>query len=297
MSQKQDAVRYNLMLLLVAIIWGTGFIATQIAIDYEFSSSFIMLVRFSLAAIIFGVVFRKDVAGIKKQDWLGGLSCGTLLFGGFILQTVGLQSSSPSTNAFLTATNIVLVPFLSWFLFRDRPPIKAFIGALLCFAGVWVLSYEPGAGGASFGKGEVFTLLGAICFAGHTTSLGYFARKAETRCLNFMQLLVAAVLSLALFLIADRDIGQFIPTRGHFAVLYLAVFSTCIAYFIQTTAQKHVEPSKVAVIISTESLFASLLSVVLGFELMRATLVIGGILILASVLVVELNFKAEETQT
>lgn len=285
---------YSVLLLVVAAIWGTGFIATQIAIDAGFSSQFIMLVRFSVAAIIFGIAFRKCLQTMKKTDLAGGFLCGVLLFSSFFLQTVGLKYCTPSNNAFITATNIIFVPFLSWAVFRMYPQRKAFIGAILCFAGVWILSWQPSDAAVFFGKGELLTLGGAVCFAFHTVCLGYFARNVDTKKLNFIQLATAAIFSVLFFVVGDRNIAQFLPTKYHLSVLYLAFFSTCIAYFIQTAAQKHLPPSRVAVIIATESLFASMLSVALGFESIKPNLLFGGLLILLAVMIVEtdlISFK------
>lgn len=282
---------YSVLLFVVAAIWGTGFIATQIAIDAGFSSQFIMLVRFSLAAMIFGIAFRKCLSAMQRTDLVGGFLCGALLFSSFFLQTVGLKYCTPANNAFITATNIILVPFLSWIVFRMYPQRKAFIGAILCFAGVWILSWQSSDTAVLFGKGELLTLGGAVCFAFHTVCLGYFARNIDTKKLNFVQLATAAVFSLLSFVIGDRDLTQFSPSKYHLAVLYLAVFSTCVAYFIQTTAQKHLPPSRVAVIIATESLFASVLSVVLGFEGIKLSLLLGGLLILSAVVVVETDWN------
>ena len=282
---------YSALLLLVAVIWGGGFIATQVAIDAGFSSAFIMVVRFALAAIIFSAVFHRDVADLTAKALPSGLLCGTLLFLGFALQTVGLEFTTPSNNAFLTSTNIVLVPFLSWLLFRRRPLLKSFLGAMLCFLGVWALSWQPGAGALAFGKGEILSLLCAVSFAMHTTTLGYFACRVNVRVLNFLQLSVSALLSVLFFLATDRDFGQFRPVPAHLAVLYLAVLSTCLSYFIQTTAQKHVSASKTAVILSLEALFAAILSVALGYDPLGPGLVLGGALVLGSVILVEVDFS------
>lgn len=286
---------YTSLLLMVAVIWGTGFIATQIAIDANFTPAFILMVRFVLSALIMVAVFFRDLLQIHREDLIGGLICGVFLYAGFILQTLGLSYSSPSNNAFITATNIVLVPFFTWMLFKKRPKIKAFLASVFCFLGVWVLSMQPGRGLAMhFGKGDLFTLGCAIVFAMHTTSIGFFVKKSHnTRAYNTVQIAVAAVLSVLYFLITDSNLSQFSPKVEHLAIIYLAVFSTCVAYFVQTTVQKHLSPSKTAVIIAMESVFASILSVLLGYDTLRFTLVFGGLLVLTSIWVIEIDFKKQ----
>lgn len=284
--------RYSIALLGVSAIWGAGFIANRIAFDAGFGPGFILMVRFLLGAAIFGFCVRKDMAGFSRKDLIAGGAVGGVLFCGFALQTVGLQYTSPSNSGFITATNIVLVPFLSWLLFREAPPIKAFTGAILCFAGICVLSWHPDSSSLHFGKGELLTLLGAVCFALHTTSLGYFAQRGNTRRLNFLQLAVAGILSTLFFLATDGNLNQFRPKVAHLSILYLALFSTCLAYFVQTSAQKHLSTSRVSVIIACESLFAAVLSVLLGYEPLRGMLVLGGAMVLLSVWAVEADLTA-----
>lgn len=301
MAAEQKSRLHSGLLLVAAMFWGGSFIMNQITLDAGLRPTFVLMVRFALAAAILGIVFRRDVASLGRKDLAGGLLSGILFCAGFILQMNGLAHTTPSSNAFLTATNIVLVPFFSWIVFRKRPKVTAFAGALLCFLGVCLLSWQPGGAAPSFGMGEALTLLCAVCFASHIVCLGYFAPRINTRGLNFMQILTAAVLTALFYFIADRDHSQFVPNRGHLAILYLVIFSTCIACFIQAAAQKHVSAPQASVIIATESLFAAVFSVAAGFERLRASLIAGGLLILVSVCIVEADFsvlwrKKRETQ-
>lgn len=112
MEKKRAEVMGSLSLLVVAIIWGSGFIASQMALDAQMSSAFIMFVRFAIAALIVGIVFHKDLKkNMKKEHIKGGLLIGTFLFLAFYVQTVALQYTTPSNNAFITAANVVIVPF------------------------------------------------------------------------------------------------------------------------------------------------------------------------------------------
>jgi len=279
----------TLGLLFVAIIWGSGFIATQIAIDEGLSPTFIMFVRFTMASIILGTTFRKDIKKMRKRDLKMGVIAGVFLFLGFMLQTIGLVFTTPSSNAFITATNVVMVPFFSWLAFRARPEPKAFVAAFVCLSGIGMLAFSSG-GGLKLGTGDIFTLFCAIAFALHTVSMGQFAPRMNSNILTFLQITTSAVFSLVVFILVDRDFAAFTSIKGLLAVLYLAVFSTCVAYSIQTVSQRFASPSKVAIIISTEALVGSILSVILGFEPFTYFLFIGGIAIIISMLIIEVDF-------
>lgn len=278
----------TLGLLLIAIIWGSGFIATQIAIDEGLSTSFIMFVRFTIASVVLGGTFRKDIKEMRKRDIKIGIIAGTLLFLGFSLQTIGLAFTTPSSNAFITATSVVMVPFLSWFAFKEKPENKVFLAAVICLAGIGILAFASGEG-VRLGIGDAFTLLCAIAFALHTVSMGKFAPKMNSNILTFLQITTAAGFSFIMFMLVDRDFSAFASTKGLLAVLYLAIFSTFIAYSIQTVCQRFASPSKVSIIVSTEALIGSLFSVILGFEPFTYFLLIGGIAIIIAMLIIEID--------
>lgn len=285
----------TLGLLVVAIIWGTGFIATQIAIDEGLSASFITFVRFAVASLVLGASFGKDIKVMTKIDIKMGLIAGGFLFLGFTLQTTGLNFTTPSSNAFITATSVVMVPFLSWLMLKEKPQNKVFVAALICLLGISMLAFGPGEG-IKLGVGDAFTLACAVAFALHTVTMGKYAPKMNSNLLTFLQLSTAGILSFIMFLMVDRDFTAFASIKGLMAVIYLGIFSTFIAYTIQTICQRYASPSKVSIIVSTEALFGSLFSVVLGYEAFTYFLLIGGIAIISAMLIIETNFIKKEAR-
>ena len=158
MEKKRVEVMGSLSLLLVAVIWGTGFIASQMALDANLSSAFIMFVRFAIAALIVGLVFHRDLKQqLKKEHWKGGFLIGTFLFFAFYVQTVALQYTTPSNNAFITAANVVMVPFLWWAVSRKKPGTKYILSSFLCLIGIGILSVNLSSG-ISFQIGDLLTL-------------------------------------------------------------------------------------------------------------------------------------------
>lgn len=275
----------DLSLFVVAATWGSGFIASQWAIDADMGASLILAVRFSVAAVILAAVFFPSLKKITRRDWLTGLPAGLLLFTAFFAQTAGLLFTTPSNNAFLTSTNVVMVPFISWALLRKAPKPKAFILALICMAGIGVLTWSPG---TSFNPGDLLTLLCALLFAGHIAYLDVASRKVDAGSLTFMQMAAAAVLSiLSLFLLEPASIARADFRAGIPPVLYLGIFSTCICFLIQTAAQKRTTSSKAALYLSTEALFGASFSVLLGLEPFTASLLIGGGVIMTTIILAE----------
>ena len=132
----------------VALIWGMGFPMTQMAIDAHISSGLMVALRFSLAAAVMGVAFHKQLRTITPRDALLGILAGCMLGVAFLLQIMGQGGTTPSNTAFLSSLNVIIVPFLGWALFRQRPTGKTLLVAFGCLVGAAVLTPLAGGGAA-----------------------------------------------------------------------------------------------------------------------------------------------------
>lgn len=278
----------DFLCLVVAVIWGIGFIASQAAIDANMSASFIMMSRFSIAAVIMFVVCLPKLKQIDMSVMKAGTIPGILLFGGFYTQILGQQRTTVSHCAFLTATNVVMVPFLVWIFSRRRPPIRTFIITVFTLVGITVLSIEPNSFELSFNLGDALSLLCALFFAMHITVLGRMAKNADSMLINFIQLATAALISMVVFLLTDVNaFSQADLSSGIWAILFLGLFSTSLCFFLQTYAQKYTTSVQAGVLLSTEGLFGSVFSVILGMEALTVNMIFGGAIILLSVVALE----------
>lgn len=276
-------------LLTVTIIWGGGFVASDLALE-TLTPFQIMFIRFMIAAVIMTVLGRDSIRTITREEIKCGIMLGAALFGGFALQIIGLQYTTPSKNAFLTAINVVIVPFIALVIYRKKIPVKSLIGAGMAIVGAAVLSLQSD---FSIGAGDILTLACAVCFALQIFLTGEFVGKIRPTVLNFLQMTTAFVLS-GIGLIVTGSF-HFAPSTGSLlAVLYLGVVSTTITYLLQTVSQKYVDETKSAIILSMEAVFGTVFSVILLHEDVTVRMVIGSMLILAAVLVSEVSFSAKK---
>lgn len=281
----------DVMLAMVAIIWGTGFIATEYAFDAGMTPAVILVLRFGVAAVMLAVILGKRLTTINKATWLRGSGAGVLLFLGFFFQTIGQSMTTVSNSAFLTAVNVVLVPFIVWALTKHKPKTKVFFTAALTFVGIVVLTVNF-EGAVAFNLGDIYVLICAIMFASHIAYTGIAVKNANPVHITFIQMAVATVLSaVSLGLFGAGDVVAMNFTAGLPAVIYLGVFSTCICFFLQTSAQKRTTAAKAGIIMSTESFFGSLFSVVLGMEPLSLKIVVGGAIILTAVILTEVDIR------
>ena len=279
----------DLMLVSVALIWGMGFPMTQMAIDAHISSGLMVALRFSLAAAVMGVAFHKQLRTITPRDALLGILAGCMLGVAFLLQIMGQGGTTPSNTAFLSSLNVIIVPFLGWALFRQRPTGKTLLVAFGCLVGAAVLTLSPEEG-LRFSTGDLLVLAWAVAFSLHIAYLGRIAGLIEVQKLTFLQMATAAVLGIVYTLLFEREALPLADLRaGFLPVAYLGLFSSAYGFFAQTFAQKHTPPARAAIILGCEGVLGSTFSVLMGYEPLTVNLVAGGAIIFLSLLAMEVS--------
>lgn len=275
----------EILLVVTAIIWGSGFVASAISLEY-YTPYQILAARFLIGAVILCILFHKKLKKLNKRTLISGAVLGIFLYLAFVLQTVGLQYTTPSKNAFLTAVNVVFVPFIGFLLYKRKIDMYELFGAVLAVIGVAVLSLKLS---SEINIGDLLTLCCAVGFAFHIFYTAKFVKEEDPVALTIIQMVVAAVIGWIVVLF--RGEASFsLETEGVLNLLYLGVFSTTIAYLMQTVAQKYISETKAAIILSTESFWGMAFSVVILSEVMTMKMMIGAILILCAIIISETKF-------
>jgi drug/metabolite transporter (DMT)-like permease len=272
----------EIALTITAIIWGSGFVASSISLDY-FTPYQILAGRFLIGAIILTVIFHKKLKNINKSTMIKGAVLGIFLYLAFALQTVGLQFTTPSKNAFLTAVNVVIVPFIAFVIYKRKIDMYELMGAILAMVGVGILSLKLS---AEINIGDLLTLGCAFGFAFHIFFTAKYVKDSDPVSLTLIQMMTAAIIGIIVVLFRGET-SFVIEKEGMFSLLYLGIFSTTIAYLLQTVAQKMITETKAAIILSTESFWGMVFSVAILDETMTIKMVIGAILILTAIIISE----------
>ena len=269
-------------LLLTAIIWGSGFVGSAVALE-TYTPYQILAGRFLIGAVLLCAVFHKKLKLITKSALIKGAIIGVFLYIAFVLQTVGLQYTTPSKNAFLTAVNVVIVPFIGLLIYRRKLDLFEVIGAFLAMFGVAVLSLQWSAG---INIGDFLSFCCAIGFAFHIFYTAQFVKTEDPIVLTIVQMVTATVIGIIVVLMKGETTFSTQP-EGLTSLLYLGVFSTTIAFLLQTVSQKFITETKAAIILSTESLWGMVFSVILLSEILTLKMGIGAVLILAAIILSE----------
>ena len=281
-------------LILVTVIWGGGFVASDIALE-SMKPFQIMMVRFLLASVLMGVISRGQRKSEEKlKDRAGAIKAGVLmgvtLFMGFAFQIIGLQYTTPSKNAFLTALNVVIVPFIAFVILKKKIGAKGIIGAVMSVLGVALLSLNEN---FTVSLGDGLTLFCAVGFAFQIFFTSEFVKKYPASVLNMVQMVTAFVLSaISLVIFGENDFQ--VTTQGWLSVLYLGVVSTTICYLLQTACQKYIDETKAAIILSMESVFGTIFSILILHEVVTVRMVIGCAVILAAVIISNMSETSEK---
>ncbi|WP_304426446.1 DMT family transporter [uncultured Adlercreutzia sp.] len=289
MTEKRNIpnVAYKLMLLGATIIWGIAFVVMKDAVDVLPPAQLIG-VRFLLTGLLMAAVFHRSLAGTVNGPCLwAGFALGAVTFLAFWVQTVGLASTTPAKNAFLTATYCVIVPFLLWGLTRKRPTLANVGAAFMGIAGIGLVSLTAGSFTMEFG--DTMTLLCAVFFAAQIIAISHYSKSFNVLALTVYQFLFGGVMGLVLGGLTEPapDLTALTPEFA-FNLFYLVVFASGVCYVLQNVGLAHVAPAQGSLLLSLESVFGVLASVLLYGEVVTGRMMAGFALIFAAILVSEL---------
>ena len=271
-------------LLLIAMIWGSGFVGTQLALDGGLTPLQLITLRFLIGSILINIIFFKQIKENLNKDILKkGAILGFFLFIAFTVQTIGILYTTPSKNAFITAANVVIVPFIGCLIYKRKLDKIGIISSIMTLVGIGVLSLESN---FSINIGDVLTLICAFGFAFHIFFTSEFASKCNPVTLTSIQFTVAFILSLVCQIFMG-EINIDAKVNGYLGALYLGIFSTTIAFLLQTICQRMVDGTKTAIILSTEAVFGTLFSVLILKEIVTAKMILGSTIIFISIIMAE----------
>jgi drug/metabolite transporter (DMT)-like permease len=262
-AQSSSRLRYDLVLVLVTMIWGSTFLVTKYAIQY--TGPFVYLgICYTIGTVTLAFVFRKHLRHITRSDLKYGAVLGLCLCTGYALQTTGLQYTPVSKAGFITGLYVPLVPLLSLFILRQRPAFGAVIGIVLSVIGLTLLSvnrqfdFSLGIGG--------FLLLGcAFAFALHIVCINKFGPRADPTNLSIVQLAVTALLSFALVPFAGKAPAlASVPLLVWGAMLFMGIADIAFTLLMMVRIQQYIGGVRATLIYALEPVWAAVFGYLLG---------------------------------
>lgn len=257
----------NLLLLLTSVVWGISFIAQSKGVEQispvAFNGIRCMLGALVLLPVIifFDYSKKKKKQPIQKADKqliIAGIICGTLLCIATTLQTAGMIYTSPGKSGFITALYMVFVPIIGLFTSK-KPQPSVLISVVIALTGLYLMCMDNS---LSINIGDVLTLFCAFVFAWHIIAIDYFATKVDGIKLSCLQFFVCGFWNLIwMFLFEEPELGPILNCWP--AIGYSGIMSCGVAYTLQIIGQKYTTPTAASILMSLESVFATLTTVIL----------------------------------
>ncbi len=282
-----DRVIVNLSktaIILATLIWGTSFFIMKNTLG-SIGSFYLLAIRFTIASVLLSVIFMGKFKKLDRAYLRGGAILGLLIGSAYALQTIGLTFTTPGKNAFLTAVYCLLVPFINWAVAGSRPDSYNISAAIICMAGVGLVSITPGAE-SLLNIGDVLTLAGGVMYAFHIVAVNKLAGGKDIILLTVLQFAFAALF----FWIAaplTETFPKALPNEAILSLAYLGVMCTAAALLLQNIGQKYTPPATAALLLSLEAVFGVIFSVIFADEHLSVPLVLGFTLIFAALVISE----------
>ena len=272
----------TVVLVAVCVIWGSTFVVVKNAVERMPVMDFLAW-RFTIAALAMFVLRPRSVRGLSPAARRQGIVLGLALAAGYVAQTFGLERAPATVSGFITGLFVVFTPLCSGLLLRRKVSGMAWFAVGVATCGLALLSLR----GLSIGSGEAITLLCAIAFALHIVGLGEWSTPADAYGLAVVQLTTVAVVSIV---ISAPDTLSPPPDAGVWgAILLTALGATAFGFWGQTWAQAHLPPTRAAVVMTMEPVFAGVFGVAIGGDDLTVRTVVGALLVLSAMYLVELG--------
>ena len=268
-------------LLAVTACWGSTFFLIHDLLERVPTLDF-LAIRFAIASVTLVLLAPKALGRLTRDTRRQAVVLGCLYGVAQILQTAGLATTPASISGFITGMYVVATPIFAALLLRSRIGVMTWVAVALAMAGLGVLTLS----GFSIGYGEALIFVAAMIYALHIVGLGAWSQPGQALGMATVQLIVITVVCL----VCTAPNGLVLPDRTSdwVSILYMAVFAGAGAMIGQTWAQAHLPPTRAAIIMSMEPVFAALFAVLLGGESATVRMIFGGLLVLTAMLIAEL---------
>lgn len=278
----------NLVLLLIALIWGSSFTVQKLGIAHVGPLIF-SAARFLLGAVVVAPVawleWRRGGGRLAARHWPGLVATGLALCGGAVLQQMGIGATSVTNAGFLTGLYVPLVPVIGLLFLGVRPHVVVWPAAGLCLFGTWLLS---GAGSVDLTQGDLWVVASTVFWACHVILVGRMARATGLPTVVALVQFALAGLVASVLVLALEPLSVDRVQAAWREIAYVGTFSVGLAFTLQGVAQRYANAADAAVILSAETVFAAIGGMVFLGERPGLTGLLGCGVILVAMLAVQL---------
>lgn len=294
MVKDKKVILAEIGILFVAMFWGMGFVAAKFVLA-DMGPFDLMAYRYGLAFFVMLIFAIKHIkTGLNKKTIMAGGLIGSMMFLGNMLQTIGLQYTTPGKQTFIICMYTVLVPLLSWVFFKEKAPKNIIIAAIIAFIGIGLLTLKDD---LSIGIGDGLTFIFAITFSIHVILVGKFMKDMDPMIFTLVQIGVCAIWSiLAMSLFGEGASLKDLSIGGILGMLQLVFLNTTFAFILQNICQRIAPANHVAILMATETVFGTFFAVTFANEVFEGRMIIGCILMFVAIIVSNIPMKKQKKE-
>lgn len=286
--------------MLVSFTWGLSFPLIKLGLEFCGPFTFVFI-RFFVTLIVFSIFFHKKIVKFKYSEIKYGLYLGLFLFVGFLTQTTGMKYTTASNSAFITGTNIVLLPFAQILLIKTKPKFENILGIIIVVIGLYFLTNLES---DKINTGDLLTVICAVSFAFYIVLLDKFSAKVDTNALIYGQFIATTVLSLlSVIFFEEAFFGKTVMTFNYILIgslIFNSFFNTFLGLFLSTRYQKFTTPVRAGLIYNMEQIFAVIFAYIIlsekmtGIQIFGAGIMIFGVIVSEFYYVIKAKFANEK---
>ena len=287
---------YRLVLVAATLFWGGNFVIGKFAVSV-LDPLWVIAIRFSAAGLLLGLLCLKRVRrNINRKLVIAGCIMGLFSFLGFWTQFLGLASTTPSKNAFLSTCYCVTVPFIWWLVARRRPTKSNLLAAAICVVGMGFITLQ---GDFSIGWGDSVSMLSAVLYGAEIVVIGLLVRKHDIITISVVQMLACGIFASSFGVAAGIPLNfeAFQEPTFIAQMVYITLLGSLFGSTAQNHAQSHIPPAQVSLICALESVFGTIFSVIFLHETLTLQLLVGFALVFAAILISELGGNVDSEQS
>lgn len=291
-------IKGSLILILTAIVWGSGFVAQSAGMEYIGANTFNGIRMLIGSFVLLPIAFRKPKNNPtaktenNKELLKSGIICGIILCAASTIQTWGLAFTTPGKSGFITAMYMIFVPIISIFLGK-KITVRTIVCAFIALCGMYMLCMTGNQGRINFG--DILTLICAVLFSIHIIFVDNLSSDVNAIKFASLQFFVCGIINIVLMFLIENPSIEIIK-QCTVPILYSGLFACGIGYTLQPIGQRYAEPTAASIMMSLESVFALIFGIIILHDSPTVLELLGCVVMFVAIIIIQLPdnlFKRE----
>ena len=288
--RNNKSITSMISLALVALAWGTSYAIIKDTLSHT-TPFVLMTIRFGLSTLLLSTIYFRKLRKITRRDLINGMKIGIFMFCAFFTLVTGIKYTTASKQSFIVGSYVLMVPFLTWLINKNKPDKYDFIGALCAITGLFLLTVG-GVSGVNIG--DIISIGCALSFALHMIMIEKYCHDSDPIILTIIQFATTSIIFVLLVIVFEKPDFSVMLTAAP-QIMYLVVIATVIAFVVQNIAQRYISSITTSLILTLESVFGSVFAIFYLNEKISLNMLIGCVIILLGIVMQETKDKCKKS--